>query len=99
MKNHLDDKDINYVYQIEIAASGTLHLQGYLEAPHPTTFTQLQLPAQIHFDARNGTAIQAINYVTNVTKRVPNTPVFHSFEIAPRIDEDPDFVTLALKFP
>lgn len=97
--NHFRDKDIHYVYQIEISPSGTLHLQGYLEAPHPTTFTQLQLPALIHFDGRTGTAIQAINYVTNVTKRVPNTPVFHSSEMSARIDEDPDFVSLALKFP
>jgi len=52
------------VYGHEVGDSGTPHLQGYVEFKSPKRLSTLkkQLPKEIHWEARRGTAKQASDY-------------------------------------
>lgn len=73
------DKLGHYVFGYETGASGTPHLQGYIEFYLKTRPSELKcLPKQIHWEKRKGTAEQAIdycikdgNYQTNMYIRKP----------------------------
>lgn len=64
------------VFQKEVGAQGTRHLQGYLELDNPRTMTSLKKLINIntiHLEIRKGTQSQAIEYCTKLNTREANT--------------------------
>lgn len=58
-------------FQLELSASNTPHVQGYVEFDRGVRFTTLQsFCADIHWEGRRGTAVQARNYCRKDDTRV-----------------------------
>jgi len=70
----LDIPEIRYyVYQEEIGAEGTPHLQGYVEFANPRTLTGAKLLLghhKLHLEIRKGTLEQAVAYCTKEDTRL-----------------------------
>lgn len=62
------------VFQQEIGANGTPHLQGYCQMGNPTGFnTWKNLIPRAHFEASKGTARENYDYCTKEETRAPGT--------------------------
>ena len=59
------------VYQEESGASGTPHLQGYVEFSSPVRLGTLKsLSNNVHWEARRGNREQAVEYCSKVDSRI-----------------------------
>lgn len=72
-----DGETMEYLlYQEEIGAEGTYHLQGYCEFTSRKTMNQAKAllgGVNVHIEARRGTQQQAIDYCKKEDSRVPHT--------------------------
>lgn len=76
-----------YIVGREVGSNGTPHLQGYLELPKPTRWSEFKLPKQIHWENRRGTRTENLLYCSKENDYVS------TFTIPDRVDV-PDFCSL-----
>ena len=72
MKLIQESDEIRYmIYQLELASTGTKHLQGYVEFHKPISFDHmLSIFGEFHFDKRRGSREQARDYSSKEETRV-----------------------------
>ena len=65
------------VYQVELAESGTLHLQGYAETVQPVRLAAMKkISPKAHWEKRMGTRLQAVLYCVKQESRLSGPNIF-----------------------
>ena len=78
-KVHIQNGIFKFViFQEEVGAGGTPHLQGYAQLAQPTSFARWKqlVGARAHIEGAKGSAQANIDYCTKLTDRIAGTHVF-----------------------
>jgi hypothetical protein len=68
---HESEKIRYMIYQLELASTGTKHLQGYVEFHEPISFDDMiSIFGEFHFDKRRGSREQARAYSSKEETRI-----------------------------